>query len=571
MHRSIPARALTLVSLTVVSLTLALSGAPSSAAERLIVNAKVYTASATRPYAEAVAIRDSTIVAVGSRAEAARALGNTPEIIDAGGRTLLPGLIDSHVHAALAGVALLGVDVANDVHSIAKLAEIARAGKANGRALRGDVLQVYGIPIDVWSHIDELNATFNGGEFADQAVFLLGMDGHTAWGNSTLRKRVGLDAKFIGGLTPAQRAYYGYAPDLTPNGFAVDAGRQTLDKALPPLDAARLQAAAGAALDYLHGFGITSFLDPLVDDKTLAAYAALARAGKLTAHVAGMIEVKPDDRESLPRALALRARYMDVPGLAVSGIKVFADGVVEYPSQTAAMWAPYGKTGHSGDLLFRPENFRALCVEADRRGLIVHTHAIGDRAVTETLDGIEAARRANGDSGLPHTITHLQFVRPADQARFAPLGVIASYQLLWAEAGEDTIDLVQPYVDPAIYPWMYPARSMLDAGAVIAGASDWFVSSPNPFLAIYQAETRRGPRGVLDAGQAMPREAMLRAYTINAARALHEEQAIGSIEAGKAADLVLLDRDVLTVPAESVRDTRVVWTMVAGNVVYRAP
>ena len=145
MHRSIPARALTLVSLTVVSLTLALSGAPSSAAERLIVNAKVYTASATRPYAEAVAIRDSTIVAVGSRAEAARALGNTPEIIDAGGRTLLPGLIDSHVHAALAGVALLGVDVANEVHSIAKLAEIARAGKANNDAVAGELVGAHAL------------------------------------------------------------------------------------------------------------------------------------------------------------------------------------------------------------------------------------------------------------------------------------------------------------------------------------------------------------------------------------------------------------------------------------------
>ncbi len=571
MHRSLPARVPTRASLVLVALGLVLAGVAAGATEQLIVNAKVYTASALHPYAEAVALRDGTIVAVGSRAEATRAVASSAEVIDAGGRTLLPGLIDSHVHAALAGGALLGVDVANDVHSIEKLAEIARAGKASGRAMAGDVLQIYGIPLDVWSHTDELNATFSGGEFANQPVFLRGMDGHTAWGNAALRKRVGLDAKFLGGLTPAQRAYYGYAADLTPNGFAVDAGRETLDKALPPVDAAHLEAAAGAAVDYLHGLGITSFLDPLADEKVLGAYRDLARAGKLTAHVAAMIEVKPDDRESLPRALALRERFGNVPGLAVSGIKIFADGVVEYPSQTAAMWAPYGKSGRSGDLLFRPENFRALCIEADRRGLIIHTHAIGDRAVTETLDGIEAARRANGDSGLPHTITHLQFVRPIDQARFAPLGVIASYQLLWAEAGEDTIDLVQPYVDPAIYPWMYPARSMLDAGAVIAGASDWFVSSPNPFLAIYQAETRRGPRGVLDAGQAMPREAMLRAYTINAARAMHEEKVIGSIEAGKAADLVLLDRDVLTVPAESVRDTRVVWTMVAGKTVYRAP
>ena len=133
----------------------------------------------------------------------------------------------------------------------------------------------------------------------------------------------------------------------------------------------------------------------------------------------------------------------------------------------------------------------------------------------------------------------------------------------------DTVDLIKPYVAADIYPWQYPARSMLDAGAVIAGASDWNVSTPDVFKAIYQAETRRGAQGVLDANQDMPRLAMLYAYTINAARAMNQEANIGSIEPGKAADFVLVDRDVLTVPAEQMRDPRFLWTMVAGQRVYR--
>jgi predicted amidohydrolase YtcJ len=164
----------------------------------------------------------------------------------------------------------------------------------------------------------------------------------------------------------------------------------------------------------------------------------------------------------------------------------------------------------------------------------------------------------------------LQFVRSEDVGRFKPLGVVASYQLLWAEYGVETVDLVKPYVAADIYPWQYPARSMLDAGAVTAGASDWPVTTPDVFKAIYQAETRRGEKGVLDASQGMPREAMLYAYTINAARAMKQEANVGSIEPGKAADFALLDRDVLTVPAEQMRDTRVLWTMVAGEWVYRA-
>ena len=197
-------------------------------------------------------------------------------------------------------------------------------------------------------------------------------------------------------------------------------------------------------------------------------------------------------------------------------------------------------------------------------------HALGDGAVKAALDGIAAARKANGNSGLPDTLTHEQFVDPADFPRFRELSVISALQLLWAEASVDTIDIVKPYVDPEIYKWQYPARSILDNGGVISGASDWPVSSANVFRGIYQAITRKGLKGVLDASQDMPREAMFYAYTRNSARAMNMLDTIGSIAPGKRADLIAIDRDVLTVPPEQLRDAKILWTMVAGKTVYRA-
>jgi predicted amidohydrolase YtcJ len=208
-------------------------------------------------------------------------------------------------------------------------------------------------------------------------------------------------------------------------------------------------------------------------------------------------------------------------------------------------------------------------VAADKQGLIIHVHAIGDGAVKAALDGIAAARKSNGDSRLPHTLTHEQFVQPEDFPRFRELGVLSALQLLWADASQDTIEIVKPYLDPDIFKWQYPARSILDNGGIISGASDWPVSSANVFWAIYQAETRKGPEGVLDPSQAMPREAMFYAYTRNSARAMNLDS-IGTVAAGKRADLVLCDRDVLTISPEEMRDAKVLWTMVAGKTVYRA-
>ena len=541
------------------------------AKDQVLVNGHIFTANPQQPYADAVSVRDGRIVAVGSRSEAAASVGADASVTDLDGRTLLPGLIDSHMHAVFGGIALLSADAKNDIADIDALEAFVAEAKRSGRGMNGDVLVVTGVPLGIWSQNAALNERFNSGAYASQPLFLRGMDWHTGWSNAALRKRAGLDKAFIAKLPEEKREYYGVGDDLSPNGFAVDEGLEIIEKQIPPVDARKSAAGARAAVEYLHSLGITSWLDPLVDESTLTAYRDLAAAGGLSAHVAALPQVMPDDPQSFKNALALRDRFGDIPNLTIPGVKVFADGVVEYPSQSAAMTVPYANTGKMGDLLFKPENFAKLCIDADKLGLFVHTHAIGDLAVHEALNGYEAMRKANGDSGLPGSITHLQFVRPGDIERFKRLGVLGSYQLLWASYGTDSVDLVKPYVAADIFPWQYPARSMLDAGSVIAGASDWPVSTPDVFNAIYQAETRKGGSGeVLNPGQVVPRESMLYAYTINAARAMGQEQVIGSIEPGKAADFALIDRDVLTVPAEQMRDTKVLATMVAGEWVYRA-
>jgi predicted amidohydrolase YtcJ len=347
-----------------------------------------------------------------------------------------------------------------------------------------------------------------------------------------------------------------------------------MEKIVPLLPAPtedRLLAAGRAALHYNYSLGITAWLDPLADESVLKTYRLLVDHGELVSEVDAFPQVfAKDPLAELASVQKTREAYKRIPNLHVTGIKIFADGVVEYPSQTANLSKPYKNTGRNGELLFDAKKFAELCIAADKQGLIIHVHALGDGAVTAALDGIAAARKANGNSGLPHTLTHEQFVLPEDFPRFRELGVISALQLLWAEASPDTIEIVKPYLASEIYRWQYPARSILDNGGVISGASDWPVSSANVFLAIYQAETRKGSEGILDASQDMPREAMFYAYTRNSARAMNLLDRIGSLAPGKRADLILIDRDVLTISSDEMHDATILWTMVAGKTVYRA-
>jgi predicted amidohydrolase YtcJ len=542
------------------------------ATERIFYNAKVFTGEPEHPYAEAVAIRGDKIVTVGSYADVKRAVSKDAEATDLHGMTLLPGLIDSHAHPVEGGLALTGADVGDQRQTMDELADFVGAAQKGRKGMRGGILYITGLPLAFWSKIDELNARFNSGLYANVPVLLAGMDGHTGWANHVLLDKAGVNKEFLSRLSDLQRSYYGVGRDFAPTGFAVDAGLDKIQNLLPGPTNEQYLEAGRAAVQYLHSMGITAWLDATASEPVLSTYRTLAKRGELSVHVAAFFVVHPrnDPAQELAAFQKIRAKFAGVSNLDMPGIKVFADGVVEYPSQTAALTKPYRNTGKSGELLFDPPRFAALVTAADKQGLIVHVHAIGDLAVKESLNGIAAARKANGDSGLPHTLTHVQLADPEDFIRFRQLGVIAALQLFWAEASGDTIELMKPYLDPEIYRWQYPARSMLDAGAVISGASDWPVSSPNVFWAIYQAETRKGPEGVLDADERMPREAMLFAYTRNAARALNQLDRIGTIAPGKQADLVLVDRDVTTVPVEELRDTKVLWTMFGGKVVWNS-
>ena len=571
--------------LTAASSTFAVD-APDST--MLFYNAHVFTAEPNAPYAEAVAIRGDRIVAVGALESVEQAVGQGARRVDLGGRFLMPGMLDAHAHPIGSrkvlggGTILVQANFPDTSDSLPDLVSFVGKTVDSRASLMGDTVIVNGLDTGYWSHAADIDGALSGGRFAEVPIALFGTDGHTGWANKKARERAGITAAYLRKLAPAQRAYYGFGPGFAPNGFVVDVGLTRLRMSMPPASMETQLSFGRAGVRYLNALGITGWLDAAVagvvggdlpltleDPGALPVYRELARRGELTAHVAAYPVIRPNDGvQQLDVVEALRKQYADVPNLTIPGPKVFADGVVEYPSQTAALTKPYLNTGKSTPVLFDPKRFNDLVVEADRRGMIVHIHAIGNLAVKVSLDAFGAARKANPNGTLPHTMTHLQFVDAEDVPRFANYRVIAALQLLWAVADPSTNEEVKPYIDPAIHARMYPARSLLESGATIAGASDWPVSTANPFEAIYQAETRAGPQGVLDPGQRMPREAMLFAYTRNSAKVLNQLDEIGSIAPGKRADLVLVDRDVLTVSVAEVKDTKVLWTMFGGRIVY---
>ncbi|ULQ52235.1 amidohydrolase [Flavihumibacter fluvii] len=545
-----------------------------SAQESLFFNGKIFTGNRKQPFANSILIRNQKIIAVGDLADVNKFSGKAVKKIDLEGGMVLPGLIDSHIHAIDGGETLTKPNLVDNALSIAGLTAYIKGLYQRKEGFTGDVLDIYGLNISTWSSLDSISAAFNGGDFVNTPVFLRGSDGHTAWANNALLKKAGIDQRYIDDQSETLKKYFKRLPNGQPTGFVAEDAVGKIAAVIP--DQTNWKLAAEKAMEHLNSLGITAWLDPSAGNTRtdtsvlLNAYAALFTANKLNAHVVATIvaDADADPVRQINMVNAIRQKYHHTD-FRVQGFKIFIDGVVEFPTQTAALSKPYTGTGKSGVLMFDPANFARFATAADSAGLLVHVHAIGDRAVTETLNGFEKARSVNGNQKLPHSITHMQFVVPGDFIRFKALNILTSLQLLWAFGDVTTIDIVKPYVDPEIYRWQYPAKSLLDAGAIIAGASDWPVSSANPFEAIARAETRKGDLGVLDPKECLPRINMLYGYTIEAARVLWMDREIGSLETGKFADMILVDRDIFTATPEALAATQVKWTMFKGNMVFR--
>lgn len=541
--------------------------------EKIFYNAKIFTANRNAPFAEAIAIKGKKIVAVGNFAEVISTVSANAERTDLHGRFLMPGFVDSHNHAIKGGAALTKPNVDDQDFSIKELETFVKNEVGDKNKWSGDVMVVYGLNINSWSHLNEIIEIFNKNEFSSLPLVLRGSDGHTAWCNKVMAVKAGFDQKYFASLSKEEKQFYGFNGEVF-NGFVSEDAFKKIIAILPA--AINYKLAAEKAMEYNNRLGITAWLDPSAGyiDQTsqdiLNAYQYLISSDKLSAHIsATLIANANKDPASQIKELRQFQKKYTANNFDIIGFKIFADGVIEHPTHTAALSLPYTGTNSKGVLMFEPEKFASFAIAADKEDLLVHVHAIGDRAVTETLNGFEKMRTVNKNKSIPHTITHLQIVQPSDFDRFKKLNVLASYQLLWAFGDVTTVDIVKPYVHSSLYKWQYPARSMLQAGAIICGASDWPVSSADPLAAISRAETREGPLGVLDSSQRVPRLEMMYAYTINAAKALRKENIIGSLEPGKSADMILMDNDILTGLSVDVEKTKVVWTMFEGKIVYQ--
>lgn len=555
-----------------------------AAADLVFTNGKVFTGVPGQALVNAVAVENGKIIKVGSDAQIQALADNDTQRIDLAGKVLMPGMIDTHSHPVSAGFDSLGANLLDEEKPLPELEQWIIEQDQAGRARAGDVINIAGVSSAYWEQARELGKIFNQGRWADQPLVLSGIDGHTGWANNAMLKRAKIDAALIKTLPANELSYVGHEADFTPTGYFAESRWDLVRGKIPAPSPELMLKAAREAVRVNNQYGVTAWMDAASNagsgdslfDFTateqsvgvLPLYRQLAEKGELTAHVAALMltnsKSKPSDLEVLAKVMK---QFEGVTNLTFPGIKVFADGVLEYPGQTAAVIVPYKNSNKTGELLIDPAHFGELVVAAEKRGWIVHMHAVGDRAVRESLNGFEYARKLN-PAPVAHSISHLQLVNPKEFPRFTQLGVIASMQLLWATEESYTVDLVKPYISAFAYGYQYPAKSLQDAGAMIAGASDWPVSSPNPWNAISQAITRKGPLGVLNAKESVDRQTMFYAYTLNAAKTLGLDAQIGSLAPGKQADLIILDRDVFNVSDEELFDTKVLKTYFAGKQIY---
>ncbi|MFN2601894.1 MAG: amidohydrolase [Gemmatimonadaceae bacterium] len=530
---------------------------PASDITLAIINAHVWTGNPAQPWASAVAVSGEKISAVGASAEIAKLLQGAPHarVIDAKGGMVTPGFIDSHVHFISGGYRLSSVqlrDARSPEEFIARIKAFATTIPAGAWITGGDWdHQNWGGELPRRDWIDSVTP--------HNPVWVSRLDGHMALANSAALAAGGVTSKTadVQGGTIVRDA------SGNPTGVLKDNATDLVDRVEPSPPGVLDDRALDAAMRYVAARGVTSVVN-MGTFEDLATFERAHHDGRLITRIYAVTPIRQWER--LRDTVAARGKGDE--WVRIGGLKGFADGSLG--SHTAAMFAPFTDSPKdSGFFVQPPDDLRKWGLGGDRAGLQVIVHAIGDRAINSQLNIFEQIERENGPRDRRFRIEHAQHLLPADIPRFAALGVIASMQPYHAI---DDGRWAEKLIGPERAKTTYAFRSLLDARARLVFGSDWFVAPPTPLEGIYAAVTRRTlddkhPEGWIPAQKIKVEEA-LRAYTTDAAYASFDEKIKGSIERGKLADLVLIDRDITRVPPETIRDVKILATIVGGRIVY---
>jgi predicted amidohydrolase YtcJ len=596
MHSSLRALVLS-ASLLSTAMSIAAVEPTSAPADRAYRNGIIFTADGSSSQVQALAIRDGRIIYVGSNQGLAPYIDAKTATVDLAGRFLMPGLIDGHMHPLDAGSQLLKCNLNYASLTVAEFQQQIQACLDREASKEPDTW------LEVTSWFQEImrpagittNRAMLDALKTKRPIIVLSSQGHTGLANT---RALALAKITAATPDPAGGKIWRDAKG-EPTGLLDEPAAYQMVTAVEPTPTPEEDmASAAAALAAMSRQGVTSFLDAWAPAADMAAFAGLRKSGKLTARAHFAPEIPVADAAALDvavaRVLDFRARYDEgpitrAPGITVRNAKFFLDGIIYVPAFTGAMVDPYlhnvGTTekprwvaGKSrGPAVYFPPNILATAlVSLGRAGIDPHMHADGDGAVRAALDGAAALRKALPGADIRPAIAHDEIVAPADYPRFKALGAIPVLSFQWEQPAGYTLGL-KDYFGPARMKILEPAGLLAAAGARIAFGSDWPVDALDEWFDLKVGVTRTSTpdappeyRGRLGDDPGLSREAVLRAATINAAYELHQDDVTGSLEVGKFADFIVLDRNPLTVPAEEIAKTRVLETVVGGTVVYDA-
>jgi predicted amidohydrolase YtcJ len=572
--------------------------ATTAPADSVFRNGYVYTVDSKNSIQQAVAIRDGKIMYVGTNVGIKPFIGKNTEVIDLGGRMLMPGLVDGHMHPLEGGAQLLKCSLNYEALTVEQFQS----------RIQSCLDKTKDQEPDGWMEVVnwfQQNMLPSGTELTHETLDVLKTKRpilvESSFGHSTLTNTRGMELAKITSVTPdpvAGKVAHDSAGH--PTGILEDEAQSLVQDLLPKPTEAETVAAAEAALEALRKEGITTFLDATASEENIASFAKLQQLGKLTARAHFAPVISPAEGSQPEKAVAKvkeLAKQFDQgaivikPTITVRNVKLFMDGVITAPAFTGTMLRPYlVNSGTSEKPVWTPGKFRGpdpyfpsdvfktLLFQIVSAGFEPHIHADGDGAVHAALDGFEAMRKRFPGKDVRAAIAHDEIVDPSDFVRYAKLDVIPVLSFQWAKPASDTIDGAKEYLGPERFKIMEPEGLLQKAGARIAYGSDWPVDPLGEWFALEVGITREndpgaGPKyaGKLGVDPGLSPQVVVRAITMNSSYELHQEKLTGSIEIGKLADLIVLDRNLFQIPSEQISELKVLLTVVGGKVVYQNP